>query len=151
MDEAQITIAAPPEAVYDLVADVTNMGRWSPECHRCAWHGDATGPATGARFKGWNKAKVRGLTVGWSTVSTVKQADPGKAFSFETKQSGARWTYRFAPDGEGGCVVTETREDTTKPFVARVFGVIAGNDVRDTTLVDGMHKTLERLKAAAES
>ncbi|HAY67306.1 MAG TPA: hypothetical protein DCY82_03325, partial [Acidimicrobiaceae bacterium] len=29
--EASIEIAASPEAVYDLVSDVTRMGEWSPE------------------------------------------------------------------------------------------------------------------------
>jgi len=34
-DVAAIDIGAEPEAVWDLVADVTQMGRWSPECYRC--------------------------------------------------------------------------------------------------------------------
>ncbi|MGO9154394.1 SRPBCC family protein [Mycobacterium sp.] len=32
-----IEIAAPPEVVYDLLADITRMGEWSPECCRCVW------------------------------------------------------------------------------------------------------------------
>ncbi|MCU1354489.1 MAG: hypothetical protein JWM05_3698 [Acidimicrobiales bacterium] len=151
MDEARITIDAAPEVVYDLVADVTNMGRWSPECFRCEWVDGATEPAVGARFKGWNKAKAHGLPVKWSTVSTVRQADPGKAFSFEVENSGARWTYRFEPEGAAGCTVVETREDTTKPLLAKVFSVFAGKGNRDAAQRDGMVKTLERLKAGAES
>ena len=37
MDEARIDIAAPAEVVYDLVANVTDMGRWSPETYRVEW------------------------------------------------------------------------------------------------------------------
>ena len=33
--QARIDIAAPPDVVYDLIADVTRMGEWSPECYRC--------------------------------------------------------------------------------------------------------------------
>lgn len=29
--EASIDIAAPPEAVYAMVSDITRMGEWSPE------------------------------------------------------------------------------------------------------------------------
>ena len=52
--QVSIHIDAPPEHVYDLVTDVTRMGEWSPETHRCRWvEGD--GPAVGARFKGDNR------------------------------------------------------------------------------------------------
>ena len=44
MDEVTIEIAAPAERLYDLVSDVTNMGRWSPECHRCEWIDGSSGP-----------------------------------------------------------------------------------------------------------
>ncbi len=32
-------IAAPKDAVWALVADVTRMGEWSPETVGCAWIG----------------------------------------------------------------------------------------------------------------
>ena len=56
IDTATIDIDAPADVVYDLVADITNMGRWSPECFRTAWVDGATAPVPGARFKGWNRA-----------------------------------------------------------------------------------------------
>ena len=49
-DRAEIDIAAPPEAVWDLISDVTRMGDWSPECYRCTWLDGGTGPRAGARF-----------------------------------------------------------------------------------------------------
>ncbi|HUP73352.1 MAG TPA: SRPBCC family protein [Acidimicrobiales bacterium] len=33
--QVSIHIDASPEQVYDLVTDVTRMGEWSPETHRC--------------------------------------------------------------------------------------------------------------------
>ena len=35
-------VDAPPEDVYDLVADIQRMGEWSPETYRCSWRGGAT-------------------------------------------------------------------------------------------------------------
>ena len=34
---AEEVVAARPELVWDLVADITRVGRWSPECIRAAW------------------------------------------------------------------------------------------------------------------
>lgn len=151
MDTAKIEIDAPADLVYDLVADITNMGRWSPECFRTEWVDGASEPAPGARFRGWNHTKVAGIPARWSTTSTIRQADRGRAFSFDTGLSGARWTYRFEPNGSGtGCTVTETREDVNSSLVVKVLSLpLAG--VRRTQLVDGMRVTLERLKAAAEA
>ncbi|MCU1370903.1 MAG: polyketide cyclase [Ilumatobacteraceae bacterium] len=151
MDTAQITIDAPSEAVYDLVADITNMGRWSPECFRTAWVDGATAPVPGARFKGWNRTKVLGIPAQWSTTSTIRQADRGRAFSFDTGLSGARWTYRFESAADGtGCTVIETREDANPNLAIKLLSLPL-EGVRRKQLTEGMQVTLERLKAAAES
>ena len=34
-------VAVRPELVWDLVADVTRVGGWSPECIRAAWSGSS--------------------------------------------------------------------------------------------------------------
>ena len=36
---AEEVVTARPELVWDLVADVTRVGGWSPECIRAAWLG----------------------------------------------------------------------------------------------------------------
>lgn len=43
-------VAAEPERLYALIADVTRVGEWSPECHSCRWLGDVTEAEAGARF-----------------------------------------------------------------------------------------------------
>ena len=53
-DEVSATIAAPPERVYALVADVTRTPEFSPEVTSCSWLDGATGPAVGARFEAVN-------------------------------------------------------------------------------------------------
>jgi len=94
-----VHVDATPERVYAVVSDVTRMGEWSPETKKCEWLDGVTGPAVGARFKGSNK---RGL-VSWSTKPRVVAADPGREFAFDV-DTDTRWTYRFAPDGDGTMV-----------------------------------------------
>lgn len=148
VDTASTGIAAPPEQVYDLLADVTNMGRWSPETYKCQWLDGATDAEPGVRFKGWNKDKLGPLPVRWSTVCTVKAAERGQELSFTVKQSGATWSYTFEPDGDG-TKLTETRTDGDKPMVAKLFNRVVPD--RDDKLVEGMKQTLQRVKQAAES
>lgn len=148
-DRAEIDIAAPPDAVWDLIADVTRMGEWSPECYRCAWLDSGTGPREQARFKGWNQQKLGPIPLRWATTSMVVEARRGEVFSFTTKDSGATWTYRLTPTADGGTHLVETRADGDKPRLAKVFNAVVPG--RDQTLRDGMEQTLQRLKATAES
>jgi hypothetical protein len=146
-DSVSLAINAPADRLYDLVSDVTNMGRWSPETTRAAWVDGASGPAVGARFKGWNK---RG-PIRWATTCTVTKAAAGQEFEFEVKQSGARWSYRFEPEGTA-TVVTESRADARpRPAIAKMFSKLLLGPDHDAELVDGMRQTLERIKAVAES
>jgi hypothetical protein len=148
-DSVTVRIFASPERVYDLVSDVTQMGRLSPECTGGRWLGGATGPAVGARFKGTNK---RGL-VRWSTTNAVVAAEPGREFAFETKQSGTRWSYRLEPDGDG-TLVTESRAPwRERPLVARLAArlFLGGVEDHEEEMRAGLQATLERLKAVAEA
>jgi hypothetical protein len=148
-DEASLWIEAPPERIYAIVSDITQMGQLSPECTGGRWLGGATGPEVGARFKGTNR---RGF-VRWSTTNTVVQADPARAFAFDTKQSGTRWTYELEPDGDG-TIVTERRAPfTARPLVAKVTSTVflGGMAEHEDEMRQGLQATLERLKAVAES
>lgn len=147
-DTAEIDISAPPDAVWDLISDVTRMGEWSPECYRCTWLDGGTGPRDQARFKGWNRQDLGPIPVRWSTTSTVVESLRGEVFAFTTKESGATWTYRLTPTADGGTHVVETRADGDKPLLAKVFNAVMPG--RDDRLRDGMAQTLQRLKATAE-
>jgi uncharacterized protein YndB with AHSA1/START domain len=148
-DSVTVRIAASPERVYDIVSDVTQMGRLSPECTGGRWLGGATGPAVGARFKGTNKRGV----VRWSTTNTVVAAEPGREFSFDTKQSGTRWTYRLEPDGDGTLVTERRAPWRDRPLSARVAArlFLGGVEEHEEEMRAGLVATLERLKAVAET
>jgi len=139
-------IPARPETVYDLVADVTRMGRYSPETVRTRWLGDATGPAVGARFKGTN---VIGRTR-WSTSPTMTAADRGVRFAFKVPgTSGPLWTYEFTPAEEGTLVTESMTQQQCSPRIIRMMRRAAGVTDRAEHLRQGMIVTLDRLSAAA--
>jgi hypothetical protein len=149
--EASIRVAAPPEDVFALVADVTTMGERSPECRRCEWVEGATGPAVGARFKGWNR---RGL-LRWSTVSRIVAYEPGRVISWEVQYPRGgphtRWRYEVTPS-DGGTELRESFELLREPAELRVFRVLAfgGTPSRVRQLEQGMRTTLERIKETVE-
>lgn len=149
MDNVSIDIAAPRPKVWDLIADFSNMGRWSPELRRIVWLGGAKEPNVGARFVGVNR---HGPMV-WATVSKITACDPETHLEWETSTSSTRWGYRLEDTPGGGTRVTEYREPyKDAPAVIRAFvgsGILGRN--RDNLMVDGMRTTLERVKAAAEA
>jgi hypothetical protein len=148
-DAVSISIAAPPAAVWAIVADPTGYGRLSPECTGGRWLDGATGPAVGATFKGSNK---RGF-IRWSTTNTVDECEVERVFSFVTKDSNTRWTYRLEPEGEG-TRITESRSAAGEyPALARFFTrfLLGGVDEHTDELRDGMRRTLEQVKALAEA
>jgi hemerythrin-like domain-containing protein len=99
-------IDATPDAVYDLVADVTRTGERSTECVACTWLPGHEPAGVGARFRGDNR---RSALVRWSRVCEVLAADRGQEFTFRTVPSrwnyGQRdssiWGYRMEPEGQG--------------------------------------------------
>lgn len=139
------SIAAPADTVYDLIADVTNMGRWSPECRSCEWL-DEPG-VVGSRFRGRNRSGL----FRWSTEARVLAADRGREFSFATLYKGepaTRWSYRF--DGDDPTNVTETFEAVRTPaLIAFAERYLLRN--RQQQLEEGMRRTLAALKEAAEA
>ena len=90
-----IHVDAPPERVYDVVADVLRTGEWSVFTRRCVWD-EGDGPAVGAHFTGYNSRPGRD----WETRSEVVVADRGREFAWEVN-SLVRWAYEMAPDGDG--------------------------------------------------
>lgn len=144
-----ITMAAPPDVVWDLVSDVTRIGEFSPETFEARWLGDATGPALGARFKG--HVKRNGVGPVYWTLCEVTDLVPGERFEFAVLVSGQtinRWGYTLEPV-EGGTQVTEYF--SLKPSLfTRAYWTLLGR-LRGRTNERGMRETLERIRAVAEA
>ena len=145
----EVAIAAPPESVYELLADITRMGEWSPECVRCRWIGAASAAVPGARFRGTSRNGWRR----WSTVSTIVTADAGRRLAFDVsyfRLPVARWRYELRPDDRGGTVVTEAVDDRRGRLLRALSPMITGSRDRGRRNEETMRTTLERLKTAAE-
>jgi hypothetical protein len=142
-------MSAPAERIWDLVTDVTKIGRYSPETFEGEWLDGATGPAVGARFRGHVKRNGKG-PVYWTTC-TVLISDPQREFAFGVG-SGDKplntWRYRLQPAGDG-TDVTESFE-LRDVWPMRVYWALLGW-ARGRTNENGMRTTLERIKSEVES
>ncbi|MFK8025592.1 MAG: SRPBCC family protein [Ilumatobacter sp.] len=140
------TISASPEALYDIVTDVSRIGEMSPECRSAEWVGKHTGPQVGARFKGNNELG----TSKWSTKPTVTAAERGRVFEFKVPMGfGPTWRYEFHQVEGGTRVVESMRQDKASPWFIRRAQVKAGVTDRAANVTDAMATTLANLDRLA--
>lgn len=147
-DSVTVHMNAPPGRVWDLVSDVTKIGRYSPETFEAKWIDGATGPAAGAKFRGHVKRNGKG-PVYWTTC-TVVTSDPGREFTFgvgSARRPLNVWSYKLEPSGDG--------TDVTESFALaqtwwlKLYWTLLGW-ARGRTNREGMRKTLERIKSEVE-
>ena len=145
---ASINIAAAPDAVYDLIADVTRMGEWSPECYRCEWLDGATAAAPGVRFRGYNRlGRMR-----WARTAVVNTADRGREFGFTSVNDRAgreetRWRYTMEPSASG-TLLTESFDFLWCSVANRLAEALVP---RGRQVSRGIEETLRRIRRAAEA
>lgn len=141
-------MAAPPQRVWDLVSDVTQIGRFSPETFEAEWVDGASAPAVGAKFRGHVKRNERG-PIYW-TKCTVTTCEPGREFGFAVgvgDRAVNNWRYRLEPSGDGTDVTESFELADTLP--TRLYWKLLGR-LRGRTNERGMRTTLERIKAVVE-
>lgn len=144
---ATVFMAAPATTIWDLIADVTNTGRFSPETFDAEWLDGASGPALGARFRGHVKRNEVG-PVYWTTCR-VTACERGHEFGFAVMVGSAavnNWHYQLVA-GDGGTKVTESFR-TPEPLLLRPFTFL-GEPRRRRNIRD-MTTTLHRIKAEVE-
>lgn len=148
--EESIEIAAPPARVWELVSDLRNMGRWSPQCRKTWVKGGET--RLGATAVNLNR---RGL-LHWPTQTKVVAFDPEQKIAFKVRENHSVWSYTLEPttvDAAPGTRLTARREapdGTSKISWTLVEKVLGGQQTFQSELVQGMRQTLERIKADAE-
>jgi ribosome-associated toxin RatA of RatAB toxin-antitoxin module len=145
-----VTVNAAPEAVYDLVADVTRIGEFSPVCKSAQWTDDAHTTFTGDNVT---------PEMQWTTHCRVDVAERGEEFTFtnagmDGQRDLVRWSFTFAHVGDG-CEVTEHWQvlpgyGEFMHSVAPDMDVEAYLDGVVPNTHAGMAETLAKLKAAAE-
>jgi uncharacterized protein YndB with AHSA1/START domain len=158
---AEEVVAARPELVWDLIADVTRVGGWSPECIRAAWLGEPGRPRPGARFIGRNRFP-NGFE--YEVTCVVTEADRPRAFAWvvlddsgDPARPSSLWRYRIDPLPGGGSRVRQRFTHGPGASYLRAAaakapdgaaGIIAA---RWDGLRANMSATLRTMKAAAES
>jgi hypothetical protein len=147
-ESVTIHMNASPEAVWDLVSDVTKIGRYSPETFEAEWLDGATGPVVGARFRG--HVKRNGIGPIYWTSSSVIACERGREFTFGVGKPGkplSIWGYHLEPSGDGTDV---TESFTLTPTLGlRMYWKLWGWS-RGKVNRDDMRTTLERIKAEVE-
>ena len=96
-----VVVGLDADRLYAMIADVTRMGEWSPQCRSCWWD-EGDGPTVGAHFTGRNDNGKRT----WETRSRVVAAEPGREFAWEVNAGWVRWAFTLAPE-DGGTRLTE--------------------------------------------
>ena len=139
--EANVTIGAPPDAVFAFVAELDNLPTWQPGVISA----EQTSP--GAIGVGTTARVLRELMGQRLTVDvSVTAFDPGRRLALESTAAGlsvsAAMDLEPAPEGTKVVVSTEIR--TTSPFLAPLEGMAAGIAQEDMT------NGLQRLKVAIE-
>lgn len=151
--EESIHIEAPPQTVYDVVADVTRTPEYSPEVDEVVWLDDG-GPRVGARFRARNRVPEHSK-FSWHNKPIVMAAEPGREFAFARTEPFAGtivWRYRFAPEGTG-TRVTESYE-VARPVKRPgwfLIGTLGRDPDRMTTMREGLRESLQRLKRLVEA
>lgn len=159
--EAAEVVAAPPEQVWDLVADITRVSGWSPECIRAAWLADPGMPHAGARFTGYNRFPSG---FAYEVTCVITDADRPHTFAWAVLDEGgdpgrpsSTWQYRIDPLPYGGSRVQQ--RFTHGPGASYLRTAAARAPDRATEIIAArrnvlranMRVTLRAMKATAES
>jgi uncharacterized protein YndB with AHSA1/START domain len=145
--EASLEIDAPPARVWELVSDLRNMARWSPQTAKTFVRGGLP-VREGTRTFNINR---RGVLV-WPTQAKVVRLVPEKEIAWRVKENFTVWSWSLEPAGTG-TRLTARREapqgisDLSVRLTERAFG---GVDSFADELLTGMRQTLEKIKADAE-
>jgi uncharacterized protein YndB with AHSA1/START domain len=146
--EATIEISAPPERVWELVSDLRNMPRWSPQCRKTIVRGGVI--REGAKLINLNR---RGLLF-WPTQAMVTELEPERRIAFRIKENWTVWSFELSATPEGGTRVVQRREapkGIADVSVRLTNTVLGGVDGFTTELEQGMNQTLQRIKQDAEA
>jgi ribosome-associated toxin RatA of RatAB toxin-antitoxin module len=148
--DQSILVEATPEALYDLVSDITRTGEWSPICTACWWDDTSEAGRVGAWFTGHNELPERT----WETRSQIVAADRGREFAWIVGDGFVRWSFTFEPDG---AATRLTESWAFLPNGIAMFQEKYGDratveiDERTQQAHDGIPRTLAAIKRVAES
>jgi len=137
----EIVINAPPERIFEYVADMPRHGEW-------AQHDlEVTQTSQGGVGVGTTFSSVGHQFGTQRETQTVAEHTPGARFAFDAK--GSIGTVRHAFDlaaADGGTKVTKSMEVTKPSLMARFMAPMIAKQTKKGLMVD-----LERIKAKLEA
>ena len=161
--DAAITVAAPRELIWAMLADVGSVGRWSPECVHAAWEPPAVAAVPGAGFSARNRAPG-GFE--WTVRCVITEADRPAALGWivldddagedDTGHTSSTWRYELGPADADATLVRNSfvhgPGDSGLRWMMRrhphrAAAIVAG---RRSQLHGNMLATLAAMKAEAE-
>ena len=142
---AQIDIAAPPDAVYDVMLDPQRLHEWVT-IHRKVNRADSGDPHEGYKMDQTLCLRHANFKVHW----TLTEAQRPRSATWEGKGpagSYARTSYRLSPNGAGTHFEYENEFKAPGGFLGRAASrmVVGGVPAREA------QRSLQRLKALLES
>src|SRR5215208_200474 len=143
--QAQIDINAPVSKVWELVSDLKRMPEWSPQCRMMKPLGRVR---QGTRTINLNRRN----RLFWPTTCTVMEVIPEKKVAFRVDINHTIWSYELEPTDTGTRLVESRHAENGVTAFSNmsVNALMGGVPSFEQELVDGMKKTLSRIKAAAE-
>lgn len=147
--KAEVTVAATPERVWQVVTDFDALPERSPELVKMVPLGKGE-PRVGKLYLGINRRKF----VYWPTRNRIAAYEPNKTIAWDTLDSGARWIFELSPEGAGGTKLVQRRPVPKKlTLLSKMFAPMAlgGSEEHADELEGHMRQTLEKIKSAAEA
>ncbi|MBC7632046.1 SRPBCC family protein [Aeromicrobium sp.] len=149
--EAEVTINATPDRVWEVVSDLEAMKDRSPEVVGMWMRGR---PKVGAR--GVNLNRRKGFV--WPTTTRITQWKPPSnddgrgALAFHVRPTDAVWSYQLEPSGSGTRLIERRSDPQGNGVLVRLTArwALGGKAGHDIELQAGMHETLAKVKTAAE-
>jgi hypothetical protein len=146
---AEATVAAPVDAVWRVIADVTRTGEWSHECRHVVWLDGADRAAPGVRFRGRNRSRW----LRWSRTCEMLTVDPPTRITWRTLATplfvdSTEWSVHLDPVAGGTRIVQEYRVTRCPRWWEWIaVRLIPGHIDRTAALTDD----LRRIGAVAET
>lgn len=146
----QIDIAAAPDQVWPLVADVTRMADWSPQVTSTRLADPAAPAGVGTRFT--NRNAHGELT--WTTHAEITRYDAGRALAFRVDENYVTWSFELEPTDTGGTRLHQRRDapegisELSRELTEAFMG---GQEAFTVSQRAGMRTTLEGIRSEAET
>jgi uncharacterized protein YndB with AHSA1/START domain len=146
--EVTVEVAGSPQEVWELITDVTRIGRWIPECVDGWWiDTDPPLPRVGARFEGHNR-----FPSGFEATvpCVVTEVEPSRAFGWVAldpdelvERPGSIWSYRLTPSSSAERTIVTQRFEHGPGMTGLRRGTIEEPE-HAREIIDGRLAQLER-------